>query len=147
MRKFKLVALVLSMTAVLPAWGQDEKQADERYPEITFERSTKDFGLFDRANGDKECYFVFTNTGDKELLILTATATCGCTKAFAPEGPILPGMKDSIRVTYKGSTQRVGKMKKTIALTTNCKKNSAYLYIMGEMVEELVADRVKPQEE
>jgi hypothetical protein len=38
-------------------------------------------------------------------------------------------------------------MKKTISLTTNCKVNSAYLYIMGEMVEELVADRVTPQEQ
>ena len=38
-------------------------------------------------------------------------------------------------------------MKKTISLTTNCKINSTYLYIMGEMVEELVADRVKPEEE
>jgi hypothetical protein len=59
----------------------------------------------------------------------------------------MPGMKDSIKVTYNGSTRRVGKMRKTISLTTNCKVNSAYLYITGEMVEELVADRVKPEDQ
>ena len=64
-----------------------------------------------------------------------------------PKTAILPGMKDSIKVTYSGSTRRVGTMKKTIALTTNCKVNSCYLYIQGEMVEELVADRVKPEDQ
>ena len=59
----------------------------------------------------------------------------------------MPGMKDSIKVSYKGSTRRVGKMRKTIALTTNCKVNSAYLYITGEMVDELVADRIKPEDQ
>ena len=59
----------------------------------------------------------------------------------------MPGMKDSIKVSYNGSSKRVGKMKKTISLITNCKVNSSYLYITGEMVEELVADRIKPEDQ
>ena len=105
-----------------------------------------DFGLFDKEHGDKVCWFVFTNTGNKELLILSANSTCGCTVPEYPKNAIQPGQKDSIKVSYNGSTRRVGKMKKTIALTTNCKVNSCYLYIMGEMVDELVADRIKPEE-
>lgn len=146
MRNLKYLALFLFAAVSVSAWGENANE-EEKYPEITFERTTVDFGLFDRAHGDKTCWFVFTNTGNKELMILNATATCGCTEPEFPKTPILPGMKDSIKVTYKGSTRRVGVMKKTIALTTNCKVNSSYLYIMGEMVEELVADRVKPEEQ
>lgn len=146
MRNLKYLTLFLFAAAVMPAWGENEKQSEE-YPEITFEKTTHDFGLFDRAHGDKVCWFVFTNTGNKELLILSAGSTCGCTVPEFPKTAIQPGMKDSIKVSYNGSTKRVGVMKKTIALTTNCKINSTYLYITGEMVEELVADRVKPEEE
>ncbi|MBR4810166.1 MAG: DUF1573 domain-containing protein [Bacteroidaceae bacterium] len=146
MRHLRFLTLSLFAAVIIPAWGGNAKEPEEKYPEITFEKTTHDFGLFDRAHGDKTCWFVFTNTGDKELLILSASSTCGCTVPEYPKTAIMPGMKDSIKVSYNGSTRRVGKMKKTIALTTNCKVNSAYLYIAGEMVEELVADRVKPEE-
>lgn len=148
MKNLKYFTLLLFAAVVIPAWGENvHGTEDEKYPEITFDKTTIDFGLFDRAHGDKTCWFVFTNTGDKELLILSATSTCGCTVPEYPKTAILPGMKDSIKVTYSGSTRRVGVIKKTIALTTNCKVNSSYIYIQGEMVEELVADRVKPEEE
>lgn len=146
MRHLRILTLSLFAAVIIPAWGGNAQEPDEKYPEITFEKTTHDFGLFDRAHGDKTCWFVFTNTGDKELLILSANSTCGCTVPEFPKTAILPGMKDSIKVSYNGSTRRVGKMKKTIALTTNCKVNSAYLYIAGEMVEQLVADRVNPEE-
>ena len=140
--------MLLLAAPTIVAWGGNTNETeDEKYPEITFDKTTVDFGLFDRAHGDKTCWFVFTNTGNKELMILSANSTCGCTVPEYPKTAIMPGMKDSIKVTYSGSTRRVGVMKKTIALTTNCKINSTYLYIQGEMVEELVADRVKPEEE
>lgn len=145
MRNLKCLILVLSAFVAMPVWSENVNE-DEKYPEITFDKTTIDFGLFDRAHGDKTCWFVFTNTGNKELQILSAGSSCGCTVPEFPKTAILPGQKDSIKVTYSGSTRRVGVVKKTISLTTNCKVNSTYLYIMGEMVEELVADRVKPEE-
>ena len=145
MKKLKYLPLFLFAALAMPAWGENANE-DEKYPEITFEKTTVDFGLFDKEHGDKVCWFVFTNTGNKELLILSANSTCGCTVPEYPKTAIQPGQKDSIKVSYAGSTRRVGKMKKTIALTTNCKVNSCYLYIQGEMVEELVADRIKPEE-
>lgn len=146
MRKTKYLLFAMLAAMTVPAFTANIDEAEEKYPEITFEKTTHDFGLFDRAHGDQTCWFVFTNTGNKELLILSANSTCGCTVPDYPKTAILPGMKDSIKVTYNGSTRRVGKLKKTIALTTNCEVNSAYLYITGEMVEQLVADRVKPKE-
>ena len=148
MKLLKIFTMSLFAAVVFPLQGGNAvEQEDEKYPEITFEKTTHDFGLFDKAHGDKTCWFVFTNTGNKELLILSATASCGCTEPEYPKTAIMPGMKDSIKVSYKGSTRRVGKMRKTIALTTNCKVNSAYLYITGEMVDELVADRIKPEDQ
>ena len=146
MRKTKYLLFAMLAAMTVPAFTANIDEAEEKYPAITFEKTTHDFGLFDRAHGDQTCWFVFTNTGNKELLILSANSTCGCTVPDYPKTAILPGMKDSIKVTYNGSTRRVGKLKKTIALTTNCEVNSAYLYITGEMVEQLVADRVKPKE-
>lgn len=146
MRKTKYLLFAMLAAMTVPAFTANIDEAEEKYPEMTFEKTTHDFGLFDRAHGDQTCWFVFTNTGNKELLILSANSTCGCTVPDYPKTAILPGMKDSIKVTYNGSTRRVGKLKKTIALTTNCEVNSAYLYITGEMVEQLVADRVKPKE-
>ena len=128
MKYLKCFALFLFAAVTMTAWGENANE-EEKYPEITFEKTTVDFGLF-----------------DKELLILSANSTCGCTVPEYPKTAIQPGQKDSIKVSYAGSTRRVGKMKKTIALTTNCKVNSCYLYIMGEMVDELVADRIKPEE-
>lgn len=147
MKNLKCFALLLFAAVLMPARGENVYGTeDEKYPEMTFDRTTVDFGLFDRAHGDQTCWFKFTNTGNKELFILSAGSSCGCTVPEYPKTAILPGMTDSIKVTYSGATKRVGKMKKTISLTTNCKVNSTYLYIMGEMVEELVADRVKPEE-
>ena len=147
MRNLKYLILFLFAAVVMPVWGENANiQDDDKYPEITFEKTTHDFGLFDRAHGDQVCWFVFTNTGDKELFIMSASSTCGCTVPEYPKTAIMPGMKDSIKVSYNGSSKRVGKMKKTISLITNCKVNSSYLYITGEMVEELVADRIKPED-
>ena len=143
-----MILILFAWAWTMPMWADNGQVTDdEKYPEITFEKTTHDFGLFDRAHGDQTCWFKFTNTGDKELFILSATSSCGCTIPEYPKTAIMPGMTDSIKVSYSGSTKRVGKMKKTISLTTNCKVNSAYLYIMGEMVGELVADRVTPQEQ
>lgn len=146
-RFFKLFVLLPAVLLAMPVMAQKDTIDNEKYPEITFEKTTHDFGLFDRAHGDKVCWFKFTNTGKSELMIVSAASTCGCTVPEFPRMAILPGQTDSIKVTYNGSTKRVGKMRKTISLTTNCKINSTYLYITGEMVEELVADRVKPEDQ
>lgn len=143
MKKMNLLMAVLLLACFSQASAQEEK-----YAELTFEETTHNFGLFDVAHGDQTCWFVFKNTGNKELVITSATASCGCTEPEFPKTAVLPGMKDSIKVTYKGSTRRPGVFRKSIAIMSNAKVNSAYLYITGEMVEKLVEERlaVKPDE-
>lgn len=140
--KYAAVMLCLSMNGVLTMNAQDSKAANEGlYPVMTFVEKTHNFGIFDVEHGDKECWFVFTNTGKKDLIILSAQASCGCTEPIFPKAPIPPGAKDSIKVTYKGSTRRPGVFKKTISLRTNCEIDSDYIYIMGEMVDKVVEER------
>jgi len=142
MKKHILISVFFALAAIsLPAMAQDSTST-EKYAEMTFQSTTHNFGLFDVAHGDQTCWFVFTNTGNKELLILSATSSCGCTVPEYPKTAIMPGMKDSIKVTYNGTTKRPGTFRKTVALVTNAKINSAYLYITGEMVEQLVEERV-----
>jgi len=147
MKKIKLLLFAVLAAMTVPVLSASIDGADdEKYAEITFEKTTHDFGLFDQAHGDQTCWFIFKNTGNKELIIESATASCGCTEPSYPKTAILPGMKDSIKVTYKGSTRRVGTFRKTISLTTNAKVNTSYLYITGEMVEKLVEDRLAKKE-
>lgn len=51
------------------------------------------------AEGEKVEYsYRFKNTGTKPLVIVTATASCGCTVPQKPERPILPGETGFIKV-------------------------------------------------
>ena len=72
-------------------------------------------------------------------MILSATASCGCTEPEFPKVLIAPGASDTIKVTYDGTTRRPGVFRKVITLKTNAKVNTAYLYITGEMVEKMPA--------
>ena len=137
MKKIILSALALLLTASYNVYAQDISNSKE--PEITFEKNTHNFGIFDIENGLQKCNFVFKNTGKKDLLILSATASCGCTEPEYPKVLIAPGASDTIKVTYDGTTRRPGVFRKVITLKTNAKVNTAYLYITGEMVEKMPA--------
>ena len=113
--------------------GSNRTEKDS--PEITFQKTTHNFGVFDVSNGLQSCYFVFTNTGKKNLTIIQAVASCGCTVPEYPKGNIPPGAKDSIKVTYDGTTRRPGVFSKTISLRTNAPEDISRLYIKGEMVD------------
>ena len=79
--------------------------------------------------GQKVKYeFVFTNTGDKPLIILDAAGSCGCTVGKYPKGPVLPGQSDKIRVIYD-SYKQSGYQQKSVTITTNEPQNKHFLTI------------------
>ena len=141
MKRIILSAIALLMIASYSVYAQGSSNSKE--PEITFEKTTHNFGIFDIENGLQKCEFVFKNTGAKDLVILSATASCGCTEPEYPKVLIAPGAQDTIRVTYDGTTRRPGVFRKVITLKTNAKVNTAYLYITGEMVEKMPAKPVE----
>ncbi|HEX8562938.1 MAG TPA: DUF1573 domain-containing protein [Flavobacterium sp.] len=83
---------------------------------IVVENEVIDYGTIAK-NADGKREFVFTNNGNKPLIITNAQGSCGCTVPTWPKEPIAPGAKGVIGVKY--ATDRVGPFTKTVTLTTN----------------------------
>ena len=83
---------------------------------IVFENETIDYGTIEHnSNGERK--FVFTNNGNKPLIISNAQGSCGCTVPTTPKEPIAPGAKGEIGVKY--ATDRVGAFTKTVTVSSN----------------------------
>jgi len=83
---------------------------------MVFENETIDYGtIAHNADGKRE--FVFTNNGNKPLIITNAVGSCGCTVPSTPKEPIAPGAKGVIGVKY--ATDRVGTFSKTVTVSSN----------------------------
>ncbi len=83
---------------------------------ISFEKKVHDYGTIEyKSDGTYE--FVFTNTGDKPLIITTCKGSCGCTVPKWPKEPIQPGESKAIKVKY--ATNRVGPFTKTVTVNSN----------------------------
>ena len=125
-----LLGIMLLMAGAAKA--QDAKV--QNGPEIEFEKIVHDYGDVP-YNGNGECEFRFTNTGNEPLLIQKPKSSCGCTIPSWPNEPILPGESEVIKVTYK--TNRVGQINKTVTITSNAVKNSTVvLRIKGKVLEQ-----------
>ena len=62
--------------------------------------------------------FTFTNVGDRDLVILDAHGSCGCTVPTYDPKPVPPGGKGRINVKYTAKN-KVGPQKPSVTLTTN----------------------------
>ena len=89
---------------------------------VEFEEKAHDFGTIREDDGTVTHVFGFTNTGSSPLVIISATASCGCTHPkYSPE-PVKPGEKGSISVSYNPA-HRPGEFDKTIKVRTNDPKH------------------------
>ena len=107
--------------------------ADDKYAEATFATKSHDFGTIKEEGGPVSCTFEFTNTGNKPLLIIDATASCGCTRPEYPSKPIKPGKKGKIKVTFS-PIGRPGAFNKTVKIKTNGKDRTTNLHIEGTVI-------------
>ncbi len=101
-------------------------------PEIRFEKTEHDLGRI--WQGEKVGYnFQFTNIGDGSLVILDASASCGCTVPKYSKEPIAPGGKGSVEVVFD-SSGRMGQQRKTVTLKTNGKVQVVHLTIKADII-------------
>lgn len=121
------IALLMVTTSIAVSWAQGTA-------EITFEKSTYNFGAFSESSPKVTCKFKFKNTGDSPLVIHQAIASCGCTVPVYPKEPIRPGEKGEITVTYNGAGKFPGHFRKSITLRTNAQNEVVRLYIEGDMM-------------
>lgn len=89
-------------------------------PAITLKEKSYNFGMVDENGGPVSHEFEFKNTGDEPLVIISATASCGCTRPNYPTAPIKPGEVGKIKVTYLPAG-RPGEFDKGIKVRTNAK--------------------------
>ena len=70
-------------------------------------------------DGEKVQYnFEYQNTGQKDIIIFSAKASCGCTVAEFNDKPIKPGEKGEMLVTFNSSDKK-GHNKKSVVVMTS----------------------------
>ncbi|NBU91607.1 MAG: DUF1573 domain-containing protein [Flavobacteriia bacterium] len=106
----------LSLSLLLAATAVNAQTPVEKGPKITFSKEVHDYGNI-KYDGDPNCSFEFTNTGDEPLIISNAKGSCGCTVPEWPKEPIAPGAKATIKVKY--DTKRSGPINKSVTISSN----------------------------
>ncbi len=117
----RLIAAALAAGAMLLAGAAKPAAGAKAEPAIQFAEASHDFGTIAEEGGNVSHEFVFTNTGDAPLLIVNATASCGCTMPKFPKNPVAPGKTGKIKVTYNPKG-RPGEFDKTVTVRTNVKQ-------------------------
>lgn len=99
---------------------------------MEFESVYHDFGKL--KHGEKVSFtFTFKNTGNADLIIKDAAATCGCTVPEYDKEPIAPGEKGSVEVIFDTSGYH-GVQYKTVLLKTNTPYGEKTLTIKANIV-------------
>jgi len=114
--------------------GHDKPQKSESNgtPVIEFSKLEHDFGKI--KEGEKvACVFTFMNSGDNDLLISSATTSCGCTVPEFDNKPVPPGEGGKIEVVFD-SSYRNGAQNKTIVIRSNASQQSVVLRIKAEVI-------------
>ena len=130
----KKVIYLLGIMLLMAGVAKAQEVKAQNGPEIEFEKVVHDYGNIP-YNGNGECEFRFTNTGNEPLLVQKPKSSCGCTIPSWPKEPILPGETEVIKVTYR--TNRVGNINKTVTVTSNAIDNpTVVLRIKGRVLEQ-----------
>ncbi len=101
-------------------------------PDMKFEEETHDFGRI--TQGEKVSFgFKFKNTGSSNLIISSASGSCGCTVPEYPKKPIAPGEEATINVVFS-SEGKSGVVEKSVTMVTNCEPSTKIIYIKANII-------------
>lgn len=103
--------------------------ADQKVAIMTFEKTEHDFGTITQGE-QAEYNFKFQNTGEQDLIIASATASCGCTVPEYSKEPIKPGASGFIKVKFN-SDYRLDGFEKAVTVTANTQPLETLLKIKG----------------
>jgi hypothetical protein len=100
--------------------------------ELIFREYQHDFGKV--SEGEKLSYtFIFDNKGTSDLIISSATTTCGCTIPKYDKKPIAPGANGNLEVVFDTSG-RNGIQTKIITVKSNASIPAVLIKITAEVV-------------
>ena len=108
--------------------ASDSIAVQDTVPVMTFNKVEHDFGTINE--GDVvETVFTFTNTGTRDLLILNARGSCGCTVPDYPKNsPIAPGASADVKVKFD-SNNKPNNNNRSVTFTTNTAKGREIIRI------------------
>ncbi len=133
-----VLTFVLAVACSAIAYAQNEG-ADG--PVLSFENMIVDYGKIVQ-NSDPLRVVKFTNTGTEPLVIQNARGSCGCTVPSFPKQPIMPGESSEIEIRY--DSKRLGKINKTVTITTNEGGEPHVLKVTGQIEKLQQEDGVPP---
>jgi hypothetical protein len=106
-----------------------KKVVNRKKAKMSFKEKEYNYGMIEQ--GDEVVHnFTFTNTGDADLVVKSADATCGCTTPEYPFVPIKPGKTGKIGVKFN-STGKLGPQKPMVTLVTNASPRVHRIYLNG----------------
>lgn len=140
MKKYILFLFVLATIVSCDVRRKDKIADDSEAQKALALKDSTTVQIIDSAydfktsnQGEKVVYnYRFKNTGTKPLVIVEATASCGCTVPEKPEKPILPGETGFIKVAF--DSKAVGLAHKTINVTSNAKPEFPQLVLTGKVI-------------
>ena len=94
-----------------------QKNADAPKTKVSFDKMVHDFGEIKQGEVVSTT-FTIKNVGDKDLYVLEAHGSCGCTVPEVTKEPISPGKSAPIQVKFD-SNGKSGEVTKSIMITCN----------------------------
>lgn len=137
MRKSLLISVILVSVLVSNCGtGNNKSKSASLQPgngEIVFKEYEHNFGKV--AEGEKISYvFTFENKGTSDIVISSATASCGCTVPKYDKKPVPPGSGGNLEVVFDTSG-RNGMQTKTVTVKSNAKTPVVLVKITAEVVQ------------
>lgn len=125
---FAIITMMLTL-GVAFAQGVEKKE----YAQGTFPKRVHDFGIIKEEKGPVKTTFEIVNTGNKPLVIVDVTVSCGCTTPEYTKKPIAPGKSGKVKVMFN-PIGRPGAFKKDLRVHTNGREKRTTLFIEGTVV-------------
>jgi hypothetical protein len=137
MKKSLLISVILVSVLVSNCGtGSNKSNSASLQPgngEIVFREYEHNFGKV--SEGEKISYvFTFENKGTSDIVISSATASCGCTVPKYDKKPVPPGSTGNLEVVFDTSG-RSGMQTKTVTVKSNAKTPVVLVKITAEVVQ------------
>ena len=104
----------------------------EALTSMSFSEEAFDFGEI--TQGEKvEHTFKFKNTGENDLVIVSAKGSCGCTIPKWPKEPIAPGAEGEMFVIFNSDGKK-GKQHKKVSVIANTEPATTVVALRGDVI-------------
>lgn len=149
MKKFIFSAAMIALVG-LTSCGEEKSSADtleeagnastaaitadnvEALTSMVFTEEAFDFGEI--TQGEKvEHTFKFKNTGENDLVIVSAKGSCGCTIPQWPKEPIAPGEEGEMFVIFNSDGKK-GKQHKKVSVIANTEPATSVIALRGDVI-------------